>query len=151
MNTAVRLLSRRNHTEHELRQKLRQRGFESEIIARVISECKRFNYINDEETARIYLRELRSKGRGIRGIRFEMKKKGIRDDIIDTALDENHSAADELESAAKAFQKKFISLNREKDIRKKREKIFRFLLLRGFSASVIAEIMEKEFSGKQSR
>jgi len=151
MNTAIRLISRRNHTEQEIRQKLRQRGFEAEVIARVISECERFNYINDKETARKYLGELRSKGQGIRGIRFSMKKKGIRDEIIDTVLDENHSAAEELGSADKAFQKKFISLSREKDIRKKREKIFRFLSLRGFSSSVISEVMESEFSKRQNR
>jgi len=151
MNTAIRLISRRNHTEQEIRQKLRQRGFEAEVIARVISECERFNYINDKETARKYLGELRSKGQGIRGIRFSMKKKGIHNEIIDKVLDENHSAAEELESAAKAFQKKFISLSREKDIRKKREKIFRFLSLRGFSSSVIAEVMESEFSKRQNR
>jgi len=75
MNTAIRLISRRNHTEQEIRQKLRQRGFEAEVIVRVISECQRFNYINDKETARKYLGELRSKGQGIRGIRFSMKKK----------------------------------------------------------------------------
>jgi regulatory protein len=140
MNTAVRLLARRNHTNYELRQKLKQRKFDTEVITKVLSECERLNYVNDEETARCYFRELKIRGYGIRRIRFSMKKKGLAEEIIDELLSK-HEHEDELENARRAMEKKMRALSREKDMRKRKEKIFRFLASRGFPGSVISELL----------
>ncbi|QTA88139.1 regulatory protein RecX [Desulfonema magnum] len=141
MNAAVRLLSRRNHTKYEIRQKLKQRGFVAEVITKVISECEQFNYINDEQTAQYYLRELQTKGYGLRRIRFSMKKKGLNEELISNILEDHHTDADELENARRSLEKKLRTLNREKDARKRKEKIYRFLYSKGFSASVISELI----------
>jgi len=106
MDTAVHLLARRGHTKYEIRQKLRQRGYGTDVISDVISECERFNYVNDEETGRFYLRELRTKGYGPRRVRFSMKKKGLNDELIDTLFAEENADADEMEIARKAVSKK---------------------------------------------
>jgi len=145
MDCAVRLLSRRNHTKHELRQKLRQREFHAEIISDVISECERLRYVNDEETARVYLRELRRKGYGSWRVRFSMRKKGLENDLTDMLLSEENSESDELETARGAIRKKRAAFDREKDMRKKKEKIYRFLCSRGFASSVISELIRRDF------
>ncbi len=141
MNVAVRLLSRRNHTKHEIRQKLRQRGFDAEAIAKVISECERFNYVNDEQTAQYYLRELQTKGYGRSRIRFSMKKKGLNEELISRLIRDHHTDAEEMENARRSLEKKLRTLNREKDAGKRKEKVYRFLYSRGFSASVISELI----------
>lgn len=139
MDTAVRLLARRAHTKHEIRQKLKHRRFTADVIANVISECERLNYVNDEAAGRFYLRELRAKGYGRRRIRLSMKKKGLNSELTDTLLAEEN--IDEMEIARKAVSKKMAAFNREKDMRKRKEKIFRFLYSRGFSSSVIWELI----------
>ena len=141
MNAAVRLLSRRNHTTREIRQKLRQRGFDADTISRVLSECERLNYLNDEQTARFYIRELVAKGYGPRRIRMSLKKKGISDELADRLLPEQEAETDELENARQLLSKKQAKFDREKDLRKRKEKIYRFLSYRGFSASVISELI----------
>jgi len=143
MDSAVRVLARRSHTKYEIRQKLRQRGFSTDVISKVLSECERLNYVNDEETARIYLRELRSKGYGPRRISVFFKKKGIGHELTDTLLHKDN-AEDELETAHKAFSKKLTTFDREKDMRKRREKIYRYLYYRGFSSSVISEVIRMD-------
>ncbi len=141
MNIVVRLLSRRNHTKHEIRQKLKQRGIAADVISYVISECERLSYVNDEQTGRFYIRELRSKGYGIRRIRMSMRQKGLENELVDKLLSEIHSETDEMESARRVMKKKRARFDREKDERKRREKIYRFLASRGFSSAVISQFI----------
>ena len=61
MNAAARILTYRDHSKYELRQKLRQRGFTSKVIDTVMVECERFGYIDDKRTARIYILQLKRK------------------------------------------------------------------------------------------
>lgn len=141
MNIAVRLLARRNHTKHEIRRKLRQRGVSPDAISHVISECERLRYVDDAQTARSYIRELRSRGYGIHRIRMSMQKKGLSRELADSALSQIHSDADEMESARRAMEKKRVRFERETDARKRREKIYRFLASRGFSSDIISRFL----------
>ncbi|MCP4347207.1 MAG: regulatory protein RecX [Desulfobacterales bacterium] len=143
MNTAIGLLSRRNHTKFEIMQKLKQREIEPEIISKVISECERYNYINDEETGRILFRQLRAKGYGLHRIRYSMKKKGLGSELTDSLLAEYDSETGELENARKVLLNKLSTFNREKDLRKRKGKIYRFLYSRGFAGSVISELINQ--------
>jgi hypothetical protein len=45
MNAAVRILTHRDHSKYELKRKLEQRGFASEVVDAVIQACERLNYI----------------------------------------------------------------------------------------------------------
>ena len=88
MDTAVGLLARRAHTAHELSLKLKKRRIRGEIIERVVAECTRLNYIDDEDTARRYVAELKSKGYGRRHVSAAMQKKGLAADTAEIALEE---------------------------------------------------------------
>jgi len=68
MNTAVRILTNRDHSKYELKQKLQQRGIERNVIGAVLAECERLNYINDQRTARLYISQLNRKCFGKRHI-----------------------------------------------------------------------------------
>jgi regulatory protein len=144
MNAAIHLLSRRNHTKYEIRQKLKQRGFIAEIISRVLAECERLNYVDDEKTAQFYLRELGAKGYGKQRIRFSMKKKGLDHALTEKLLSEEHSETEEMENARRLFESRIARFNREKDAGKRREKIYRFLYSRGFSPSLISKLIREE-------
>ncbi len=143
LDSAVRLLSRRNHTALEIEQKLRRRGFSQETAASVIQECERLRYIDDHETARCYFRELKRKGEGSLRIRARMKQKGLSGEGVESMLFQYTGDAEEIENARKALKKKKPRFDREPDPRKRKEKMYRFLCSRGFSGAVISAVIRE--------
>ncbi len=143
LNTALRVLTRRDHSKHELSQKLKARGYAEEVIDEVISECERFDYINDKRTAQVFIRQLQRKGYGRKRIRSQLYLKGLRSNHIQGVLSKSISEADECQCAEKIFQKHARRFDREKDRLKRKDKIYRFLYGRGFSKAVISEVMGK--------
>jgi regulatory protein len=138
LNTALRILTRRDHSRYELVRKLKQRGFSQKDIGDAVSSCERFDYINDERTARVYIRQLKRKGFGKKRIQLELSKKGLKGGLIQNILDESVTAIDEREGAERMLKKNMKRFAREKDALKRRDKIYRFLRARGFSQEVIA-------------
>lgn len=141
MEAAVRLLYRRKHTSHELYKKLILKGFEKDFVKAAISECKQLNYINDKETAVQYYHELKARGYGAIKVRFEMRRKGIEPEYIEDIFTKFYNDNEEIETARKVLQKKMHALKREKNKRKFKEKIYRFLSYRGFSGSIISKLI----------
>jgi regulatory protein len=142
MNTAVRILTHRDHSRYELKQKLQQRGFGSNVITAVIAECERLNYINDSRTARVYISQLKRKCFGKRYIRMALKKKRLGGSAIEKILPDSYSEADERKNAARLLEKKKERFARETDPHKKNDKIYRFLYSRGFSPAVIRSLVK---------
>ena len=141
MNSAVRILTRRDHTRFEIEQKLKQRGYDPETIQTVVVECERLNYIDDERTAKVFIFQLARRGFGFRRIGLEMFKKGLRGDRFEQIVEESRLEIDEHGIANRELQKKMKSFEREEDHKKRKDKIYRFLYSRGFSQSVISELI----------
>ncbi len=143
LNTSLRILTRRDHSKHELSQKLKARGYTAETIDDVISQCERLDYINDERTAQIFISQLHRKGFGLKRIAFELNLKGLRGGRIQEVVSKSISLSDERQGADKIYRKHIRRFEREKDISKRKDKIYRFLYGRGFSKSVISEVIDK--------
>lgn len=143
LNTALRILTRRDHSRFELVRKLKQRGFCQEDIDVAVSSCERFDYINDERTARVYIRQLKRRGYGKKRIQLELNKKGLKGDPIQQILDESVSERDESEGAERILTKNVKRFEREKDLHKRRDKMYRFLNTRGFSRDVITNTIKR--------
>ena len=141
MDTAVRILAGRDHSKYELKQKLLQRDFSSKVIGTVIAECERLDYINDPRTAHIYILQLKRKCFGIRYVRMALKKKHLTGAVIENLLLENYSEADERKNAAKMLEKKMRTLEQEAHLKKRKQKIYRFLHSRGFSLDIISKLI----------
>ena len=139
MDAAVRILTYRDHSKYELKQKLHRRGISGEVIDTVIAECERLNYIDDHRTAQVYISQLKRKCFGKRYIRMALKKKRLGGEVIERILLENYTEAEEHENADRLLEKKMKVFNREKDFKKKRDKIYRFLTSRGFEKDIIAD------------
>jgi regulatory protein len=143
LNTALRVLTRRDHSKHELFQKLKARGYAAEIINDVISQCERLDYINDERTAQVLIRQLHRKGYGVKRIAFELTLKGLGCKQGQELVSQSISLSDERQGADKIYQKNIRRFEREKDVSKRKDKIYRFLYGRGFSKTVISELIGK--------
>jgi len=142
-NSALRILTGRDHSKYELTQKLVQRGFTALDIEKAVSECERFDYINDERTSRVYIRQLILKGYGEKRIRYEMNKKGLKGERIENILCETVAEIGELEGAERILDKNLKRFERESDPKKRRDKIYRFLHARGFSQDTIRKLIIK--------
>ena len=142
-DSALRMLSRRAHCVRELRNKLIRKGTANTVADRVISECRRLELLNDAKFAKEYIQELKESGCALRMIRAKLAKKGVPQEIQDAELEHSFLNDDEIEAAITALKKKLPHLKREKDPRKHREKLFRFMVSRGFSFETIETAREK--------
>ena len=143
LNSALRILTGRDHSKSELIRKLKQRGFKPEDIEKAVSECERLDYINDERTSRIYINQMIRKGHGLNRIRHEMNKKGLRGQRIQNILCEIESDIDEAQGAERILEKNIKRFDREGNLKKRRDKIYRFLYARGFSPDTIRKLIDK--------
>ena len=144
LNSALRILTGRDHSRYELVQKLKQRGFLPDIIEEVVLECERLDYVDDNRTSRVYIRQLMRKGYGAKRIRVELKRKGLSERPDQGVISQMISDIDELEVAGRIFKKNIKRFEREIDPRKRKNKIYRFLLARGFSAETIGNLLKSE-------
>ena len=92
-SVALRLLSRCDRSEAQIREKLKQRGFTGDEIAAAIERCYHYRYLDDQRYALARARALMRTGKGVGGrILRDLRQRGIDDDTARTALDQ---AADE--------------------------------------------------------
>jgi regulatory protein len=145
LETAVRLLTRRDHSVYELQEKLRLRGIPVDVIHRVLAECSRWNYLDDDRTAQVCIRELHRKGFGVRHIRAALHTKRLESHRAEALLEGLVAGGREKENARRMARKKLMLLVRETDRRRRRQKLYRYLLSRGFPDAVIADVLREEF------
>ena len=141
VKSAGRLLSRRQHTVSELRGKLAGREFPRPVIDEVVSLLVSKKFLDDANFAESYFNELTAKGLGLTRIRLAMRKRGIPPEVSNEVLGRGFSADDEIQRAAEALKKRRLFFDREKDLNKRKQKMFRYLASRGFSPSVICKIV----------
>lgn len=84
---ALGLLVRREHSRRELKQKLRQRGKETEEIESALETLSRQDFQNDERFAFALARSRQSAGYGPIRIRAEMAQHSLGSDVITQAID----------------------------------------------------------------
>ena len=93
--------------------------------------------MNDELYAQDYANILSSRGYGKFVIVRKLKEKHLDDEFIQQALAKLESEND---NAKKAFDFKIRMLKNEKDPKKHQEKLYRFMLSRGFSSDIIRQL-----------
>ena len=139
LDSAFRLLTRRDHTRWELAAKLRYKGFGAGDVARTMDRLNELGYLDDAKTARIMADHLLRKGYGILRIRYSLGQKGLADDAIDKALIRCGDDAAQVQHARCVLEKKRLRLERETDPVKWYQRAYRFLAGRGFPAGIIRQ------------
>jgi len=136
-SVAVKLLSRREHSAFEIRDKLLKRDFEEEEIAQAISELKQGGWLSDERYTEAYIRMRQQKGFGPIRIAMELSERGVDERIIEAYL---HSAEDSWQQILEQqYLKKYK--NRPVEDYSDKAKRIRFLQYRGFSLDAIYRII----------
>lgn len=132
---ALKYLAYKIRTEKQVREKLLQEEFPEIIIEKVIKILKKYNYINDENYAKAFIKDkLNVKGYGIFKITYELKIQGISEEIFKKYLDDT-LFFDEQQKAIELLRKKVRKIN-EIDYKEK-QKLYSYLARRGFSFDTI--------------
>jgi regulatory protein len=142
-DSAFRSLSRRAHSVYELRTKLFRKGWQKEIVQKVLDDLIDNNFLNDEKFADAFVEERSRKNVGINKLKSELMKRGV-DRKISESLLNNLDRNSSFESAFELAGKKYTQLmDRGFDNSKIRNKLYAFLLSRGFESDFILKIVNE--------
>ncbi len=136
-------LARRDHSEKELSDKLRGKGFREPIIIGLIEDLKQSQLINDGTFSRQFARnKIIQKSIGRRELAFSLKQKGISKDILEATLEEVYSEYDEKELALRLANQKLKTIKNIEPIKVKK-RISDFLFRRGFNWEIVEQVFEE--------
>jgi len=137
---AVKLLSRREHSVLEIRNKLQQRNFETKEIEQALVELQQGGWLSDERFAEAYIRMRQQKGFGPLRIAIELNERGIEDAIIDACL---HADDESWRQTLKQQYRKKYRGKAVEDYNDKAKRM-RFLQYRGFTPEMIYQVVNKD-------
>ena len=142
---AFRYLGRRQHSTSELRIKLKQKRYETELINEVLDDLKKKNFLDDTKFAEMFVEEkMKLKLWGEQKLRSELVKRGIKSEIITDVLANKISEEEKLNNAMIIASKKYDTLkNRSVDKDVIKRKLFTFLNSRGYNYDVIKEVYDE--------
>lgn len=139
----LRLLSRRIYSKYEISTKLKIKGYSENIIFEVVFWLENKKYINDELFANMWAQfRLKNKPIGRYRLNQELRIKGVNQEIIQKIINKTYNHIDELVLARNLIDEKnaFAKL---KNVSLTPQKIYNFLLRRGFSREVSKNICDE--------
>jgi regulatory protein len=143
----VRYLALRRKTVREAQLYLERLGFDAESVEAAVGAAHELGLLDDAGFAEVYRRtQERSAGKGPRAIRQELLARGVDKSVAEKAV---ASAQDpELQrSRARDAAAKKAALLRADDPRRARQKLYQFLLRKGYDPDVAAEASREMTNG----
>jgi len=135
--TAVRLLARRDHSEWELRSKLKQKGFAADEIDTALERVKDEGYIDDERVKTHAIEKIvREKHYGLHVIVGKLRAIGLT--VSNNEVREYFPLEEEWAVAERILEKQKAVFDKENYPR-----LARLLGNRGFSQPVLSRLTEK--------
>jgi regulatory protein len=137
---ALRFISYRPRTESEVRKKLESQGFSESVVGETVERLISGQLIEDERFARSWIDDRSTfHPRSRRVLTLELRKKGVAEETISTALADATSEDELAYQAAKHRIRRFQNL----EYREFREKLSGYLARRGFNYGTIAPVVQK--------
>jgi regulatory protein len=134
-----RLLAGRPRSEVELRRRLERAGYPPHVIGPVLDRLRASGDVDDAAFVRAWVENrMAFRPRGAAMLRSELRRRGIAAGLIDSALAE----VDEGEAAWQAARRAARRWERF-DVAARREKVYQFLLRRGFDHDIIRQTLRR--------
>lgn len=132
------ILSRRDHSVHELTSKLRQKSFSAADIASVVTWLSDKQWLDDHRVAAGYIDAiLRAKAVGPRWLQYKLRQRGIAPSVIEETLGAVFTSDTERELVQRAAD---TWRDRHSKHRDDTPRLQRFLISRGFSFEAINSV-----------
>lgn len=132
LHFGLKALSVKSRTCYEFQALLRRKGFLEEVIDQVTDHLQQLRYLDDSKFAFEYaVAQAKRRLWGRLKIQNELRKRGVSERDIETALKEWDGEIDEKKTLEKAVKKKLRMLGKLDDD-KKIGKLYRYLKRKGF-------------------
>lgn len=140
---ALKILNTSPRSEFEVRSKLHDKFYTDEEIEEAVSFCKKYNYINDENYAKMYVEyNAQRYGRKLLSYKLSNEKK-VDSEIIDIVLDEILTREKEIKYA-KDIAEKYIKIRHlEFD---EKQKVLAYLAGKGFPYDIAGAALNDIFN-----
>ena len=137
----LRLLELRARSAAELRKRLKGGGFADEVIEPVLSGLAEAKLVDDEEFARSWVSSRQAAGgAGRQKLRWELRGKGISNEIIGRVVDEGVDDETELRQALALAERRLRGRPAEAT---DRTRLQRLLLGRGFEYGTVEAVLRR--------
>lgn len=133
---AMAYLARRARTREEVRRKLRDSGFGEAVTEAAISRLEELGYVDDRDYAWRFAAARLARRYGPRRILQDLRRRGISDRIAEEALRTEEESQDPFAAVRDLAEERFARLQRENDVRKRKKKVFDFLVRRGYGTDL---------------
>jgi regulatory protein len=138
---ALRLLAVRARSRRELHDRLRRKSFDETTVASVLDALEAVGLVDDTAFARAWADErARLRPIGPARLRHELYQKGIERELVERTVAETYTGDRELELARQAAERKTA---RAVTTPVQQGRLLRFLLGRGFSREVVAQVVRE--------
>ena len=141
------LLKFRLRTEKELLGRLRQKGFPEEVSQGVVNFLKDRQFINDCVFAKGWICSRLKRPFGLIRIRQELVQKGLDKEVIEEAVTQAKEDYQESDVVRELAEQRFLRL-KGIDPLKARQRIYAYLMRRGFPPDLIREAINRSDSCK---
>lgn len=138
LQKAIHLIGHRPRTEQEIRVKLSEKLFTTGQIEKTLARLRETGLVRDDEFARMWVENRNtSHPRSKRLIGYELRRKGISDELIENALKGSRSDTELALEAASHYARRLTGL----DWIMFRKKLSAFLARKGFSYGTITPVV----------
>jgi regulatory protein len=145
--SALRFIDYRPRTTSEIESKLAEKGFADEVIQQAVERLRANGLLDDTRFARTWVENQSTfRPRGQRALAYELRRKGVADEVIAHSLEEIPAEEDLAYQAGKKQARKLVNLERNLF----RTKLSAFLARRGFSYGTIAPVVNRIWTGLHS-
>ena len=141
MNRALHFLGYRARSRSEVRERLRRYGYGEETVGAVIGRLEELGYLDDEEFARTVVRE-KARRYGPRRVSADLRRSGVDTELAQDIVEEEFAERSEVEAARSAAARRYNRGGSDAEARR----VYGFLMRRGYSADVCAEVA-REYRG----
>lgn len=144
LTKAVDLLALRPHFRAELAAKLAKRGFDAQAVDAALARLEELAYLDDLAAARGFAaQKVERQGWGPRRLTAELSRRGVDEGHVRTVVDEAYPEGEAV--IARDVAARWAARGRGD-----RDRLARYLDRRGFSKSVIVEIL-RQFDAERAR
>ena len=141
--SALRMLTRREHCEAEVRHKLAARDFDEIAIDTAVEELKNYGYLSDARYAEMFLRSRMQRGEALWMAAARARQKGVDESALQAAVEEAEAGFDALDAC-----RELLNSRDPQRLRRKDERVWqrhaRFLRNRGYDAATILRVLNEE-------
>jgi len=141
MNRALHFLGYRARSRREVRDRLRRYGYGEETVGGVIGRLEELGYLDDEEFARTAARE-KARRYGPKRVSADLRRSGVDAELAEDVVEEEFAERSEVEAARSAAARRYNRGRSDAEARR----VYGFLIRRGYSADVCAEVA-REYRG----